>query len=453
MRDRGDYDEDEDADRLSHTLSVEPAGHSLIGGILHICLPTLLWTIIGVAAPLLVNHMRHRDRAIQEDFALFYFSALELRHGINPYTTNITQTSRERGLNIHAISHTNEPPTSLALQFEPLTHLPIRTAYWIWQSINLSCFVIAMLLLLGPGTRLSPWQAFTLAALAMLDPAVASVFWFGQTKLVALVLLVLAMRLIEARRPRIAGFTLALVATLRAFPLILAIFLLLQQRRQVLISSVIGVAIIGVITIWIAGLTTCLTFVATLPTIYSDRWNSMLRDFSIYFVISRRIWAISPVPSFGLNLLRHILILGANLFVLAASCRATLGIPPQEDFDCRLFSLWVATAIFLLPEAWDHDLTLMLIPFAQLAVVAARGEASRRAIAMAVLSYALLVWWEYVALSGNELGFFAMLTAYLSAYWFAVDQPHATQLPIHAIPAELWRRLMPDNMGSHVRNC
>jgi hypothetical protein len=88
-------------------------------------------------------------------------------------------------------------------------------------------------------------------------------------------------------------------------------------------------------------------------------------------------------------------------------------------------------------------LTLMLIPFSQLAVVAARGAASKRAIAMAVLSYALLVWWEYVALSANEFGFLAMLTAYLSAYWLAVDQPDAARLPIRAVPAEIWRRLTP----------
>ena len=42
---------------------------------------------------------------------------------------------------------------------------------------------------------------------------------------------------------------------------------------------------------------------------------------------------------------------------------------------------------------------------------------------MAVLSYLLLIWWDYVALSANEFGFFSMLAAYLSAYWLAADQP------------------------------
>jgi hypothetical protein len=129
--------------------------------------------------------------------------------------------------------------------------------------------------------------------------------------------------------------------------------------------------------------------------------------------------------------------------ILAGTTLATLALPERKDPDSRIFSLWVASAVFLLPVAWDYDLTLMLIPFSQLAIVAARAEASRRALAMAVLSYALLVWWEYVALSANEFGFFAMLTAYLSAYWLAVDQPDAVRVPILAIPSEIWRRLMP----------
>ena len=117
-------------------------------------------------------------------------------------------------------------------------------------------------------------------------------------------------------------------------------------------------------------------------------------------------------------------------------------LPGREDPDYRLFSLWVATAVILLPIAWDYDLVLMLVPFSQLAIVAARHEASRRAIAMAIVSYLLLIWWEYVALSANEFGFFSMLTAYLSAYWLATDQPDAVSIPPLSLPAAIFYRLI-----------
>ena len=135
------------------------------------------------------------------------------------------------------------------------------------------------------------------------------------------------------------------------------------------------------------------------------------------------------------------LVIAVDLLIVAATTKVTLALPPRDDPDSRVFSLWVATAVFLLPVAWDYDLVLMLIPFSVLAVVGARGEASRRAIAMAVLSYLLLIWWEYVALSTNEFGFFSMLAAYLSAYWLAADQPVAVSVPLLTVPGEIWRRL------------
>lgn len=434
---------DDAVDGSNHGIPVGPSVRHSIGIVLRFGLPALLWTFVGIAAPVFVNQIRNQDRAIQEDFALYYFAALELRDGVNPYTTDLTGAAHASGLKIHAISHSNEPPTFLAILIRPLTYLPIRTAYVIWQATNAACFVVAMVALLGPGTGLAPRHAMTLAALAALYPGVAAVFWFGQSKLIALAFLVIAMRLIEKRRPLSAGLTLATVAMLRGFPFVLAAYLVLQRRWHVLQGAAIGVAAIVIVTVWIAGVSNCISFVAALPTVYVDPWNSMRRDFSIYFVISRQVWGISRNPGPALDLLRHLLVAGIELSVLAASCRATLAVPERQDPDLRVFALWVATAMFLLPVAWDHDLTLMLIPFAQLAVVAARGAASRRSIAMAVLSYASLFWWEYVAHSGNELGFVAMLTAYLSAYWLAVDQPGAVRVPIRAIPLEIWRRIVP----------
>jgi hypothetical protein len=83
------YGNDETAKQHSLTVLRQPSRRGVNSVILRICLPALLWTFVGVAAPAFVHQMRQQDRAIQEDFAFYYFSALELRHGINPYTTDI----------------------------------------------------------------------------------------------------------------------------------------------------------------------------------------------------------------------------------------------------------------------------------------------------------------------------------------------------------------------------
>ena len=73
-----------------------PAGHgvpryaatlqmsSLVVRMVWYCaLPALLWTIVAIAAPAFVSpDSSTSDRALQEDFAVYYFSALEMRRGV-----------------------------------------------------------------------------------------------------------------------------------------------------------------------------------------------------------------------------------------------------------------------------------------------------------------------------------------------------------------------------------
>ena len=111
--------------------------------------------------------------------------------------------------------------------------------------------------------------------------------------------------------------------------------------------------------------------------------------------------------------------------------------------------------MLVLPIAWDYDLSLMLISFSQLASAAARGRGSRRPVAMATASYILIILWDYkiipqsssayspLGAALSDLGFFSMVAAYVSAYWFAVDRPDAVRVSVTALPAEVWRRLVP----------
>ena len=434
---------DEATDRSDHNIPDKPAGRSLIGVVLRICVPALLWTVVAIAAPVFIAQIHHSDRAIQEDFAVYYFLALELREGIDPYSNNVIEQGRLNGLNIHGILRATDPPTFLVAIIGPLTLLPLHTAYWIWQGVNMFCLVAAICMLIGSRSGLPTWVAFTLAALVALYPPVASHFWFGQSKFILLLLLVLMMRAIPRRRDAIAGSALALATLMRVFPIVMTGYLILTRKWRALGWTMAAIFFGAAVTLAFAGRRNCLEFIAALPAIGNVSWNRIQRDLSAPVFISRQLRALFPHPGFAFDRIRLALNLAVDLLILTATTLATLALPEREDPDSRIFALWVATAVFLLPVAWDYDLTLMLIPFSKLAVVAARGEASRRAIATAIASYALLFWWEYVALSANEFGFFAMLTAWMSAYWLAVDQPRAVRVPIRSMPAEVWRRLIP----------
>jgi energy-converting hydrogenase Eha subunit E len=412
------------------------------GRVLRIVIPTLLWTIVAIAAPTFVNQIRHRDRALQEDFAVYYFSALEMRRGINPYTTNLTDTARASGFDIHAIALSTDPPTFVAC-FEALTYLPLRTAYLIWQALNLACLVIAVFLLIGAGSGLTPSAALTLGALFLLYPPIASHFWFGQSKFPMLLLFVLMMRSMKRGRDSVAGFALAFATLIHVFPIVLSGYLVLTRRWRTLGWTIAALLIGALATIFFAGWANCLSFVLAIPSISSASWNEIQRDIAAQVFVTRQLRTVFQNADILFVIVRLILIVAIDTLIILATTMATLALPARSDPGWRIFSLWVATAVILLPVAWDYDLVLMLIAFSQLAVCAARDEASRRAIAMAILSYALLLCWEYVSLSANELGFLSMLTAYLSAYWLARDQPDATPPPLLSLPGAIWQRLAP----------
>ena len=85
--------------------------------------------------------------ANQTDFSHYYVSALIMRQGIDPYTTDITPQAKSLGLNVEEMNIGTYPPTFI-LCFEPLTLLPPRPAYWLWIAMNV--------LFLSDGTLLAP---------------------------------------------------------------------------------------------------------------------------------------------------------------------------------------------------------------------------------------------------------------------------------------------------------
>ena len=402
-----------------------------------------LWGFVVVAVFTFAMFLKKNDRAAREDFAVYYLEAEGLRQNVNPYATSFVQTARAEGLNTRDIGHGSDPPTFLVFLIEPLTLLPLWTAYWIWQAANLICLITALVLLIGPESGLASSFAWTFAVLAAFYPPIASHFWFGQSKLPVLLLLVLTMRCLERRRDRLGGIILALAVLLRIFPLVMAGYLVLQRRWRTLAFAFLGLVIGGGITVAVCGLSNCTSFFESASGLVNDSVAGINRDISLYFFVSRNLAGVSRHLGLRFEFFRQALVYTIDLTVLAATARATLMHPPNEDPDSRLFSLWVAASIFLLPVAWDYDLTLMLIPFGLIAIAAVRGEASRRTSTMAVISYVTLVWWEFVAHSANEGGFYSMLAAYLAAYWFATDQPGRTVCPIWSLPAQLWRRIVP----------
>ena len=417
-----------------------------VGSALIVCL--------GLLQCFLIFNSMH-GRATQTDFSTYYLTAKAVAGHRNPYTDDFVPAIERLGYDTGGVTHATDPPT-FVMMIAPLSRLSIDRAFWLWSLISAICLAVSAYLLFGPGSGLPIRTELILISLVMCYPPVAANLFFGQSKLQTLMLLTLMLALMKAHRDGAAGIALALAILLRIFPLAMIGYVVLLRRWRLLIFATAGCAIGALFTLLVLGSADTLSFTRGIATLTDQHWASLPQDLSTSGFISRVFLAISPTSESGLtHFVRRGAVVCARLVFVLLTVRATLAFAPTQDRDWRLFSLWVIASVLLSPISWLHYEVIFLILFGQLAVAASHGRASRRSIAMAVTNCLLALvwagggdvyaihpraWWQQII---GEFGFFSMLAAYISAYWFATDEADAVQLPFRAVPAEIWRRLTP----------
>ncbi|MGH7933222.1 MAG: glycosyltransferase family 87 protein [Candidatus Binataceae bacterium] len=440
------------ASQYSTAASAPRARRSLLSRLFVFVLLPLLWA--SVVFQVVAMSVTIRKRADRKDFAIYYLSGMQLNRGLPLYQTEFAPLATKLGMDTGGIDHATDPPSFIAL-FAPLSRLPLKTSVMVWTAINFACLVLSLILLIGPGSGLSPWAAWTFAALVFWYPPVVDHFYYGQNKIILLAMLVLMMHWMRRRRDAWAGLMLALACLTRLFPLLMAGYLILERRWRVLAYTVIGIIAGGLLTVAVCGIPSTLAFsrgVSLLTGFSTPR----VQDIAMAGFISRLFWRVCGAqPGAALDLLRHAAIAAADIAVVLLVIRASLTTTAGADRDWRIFSLWAAAAIVLSPVAWPHYMVIFIIPFAQMAVAASDGRASRRAIVMALTSCALITLWmlygtqfarpkePWFGWALSECGFFAMFTGFVAAYWFAMDAPDALPaVPLRAMPRQVLSRVL-----------
>jgi len=432
---------------------------------LRVAVPLVLWWAVLIFGIGFVPALR--SRAIRNDFAVYYLSALELRRGIDPYATDFAHLAPQTGLEIREVPRSTEPPTFLLL-FEPLTHFEPSTAFWIWETINFVALAGALALMLGPVSGLPGPLAWSLAPFAFVYPPVLSHFWYGQSKLPLLLMLVVITRLMRRGFDGTAGLILAFAGLMRVYPFAIGGYLVLERRWRALIWMAVGTAVGALAAIAVVGPSTCLSFVRGLSFyVTNGQWITNAQGVSksgdnAPLAFAMRFLHESGLTRSGVSgLAEHALLAAIDMVLLSLTVRATLLYPVDDHCDLRLFSLWVVTAIVLPPVSWDYDMTLVLLPFACIAVAASQGTASRRAIVMAITSYALIVVWRFSGIGDaqdvrglaentlKETASLALLAAYCAAYWLVSDSAMRQPIGLVEVPGGVWQRIF--GVGDRMR--
>lgn len=397
-----------------------------------------LWTAVVIGVLIIIAALP--ARANKWDYSIYYSSALAMRNGMNPYTTDLTPLARSLGFDLGKINHATDPPT-FVMCFVPLTLLAPRPGFYVWTAINALSFLLALLLLLRWTPGLGRDTRLAIAAIALLFPPVADHLIWGQNKMLVLLMFVLILRWMERGRDAAAGLMLAFATLLRAFPFLLVGYLLLMKRWRASAYTMAGLAAGGLITLALAGVGNTLSFVLA-PNYLTEQWREALpSNIALGPTVARMFWYFFGTQ-LGLTLgrIERLASLAAELALLGFTVKVTLARPWNDDPDGRLFALWIMAAILVSPTSWFYYLVLLAIPMVRLSAAVAGGRTSARALWVGVASYAAAwIYFTVVDMNSPQLALHPNtlvwrigaspvgLLAYLSLYWFAADPAPARQ--------------------------
>jgi Glycosyltransferase family 87 len=325
----------------------------------------------------------------KRDFSYYYVWGAALRRHIDPYTANLDPLARELGVFIKAGAKANYPPTFVLL-WEPLAFLGPVTAYWLWIALTLAFLAGTLMLLFGRRGGLPSTIALELAALAILYEPLKIHFYFAQTQILILFLIIVALAQLERGRDGSAGMILALAGLLKAYPLVLGAYLILTRKWRSATFMTLGLLVGFAVTLAIVGL----------PGLGFFSHSSLSMNLQLAAAGRRLLPTVSLSGTLeriflyihlnGVHdLARQVLTTGAYISVLALTALATLSSATDQRRNKQAFGLWVTAMVLLTPGAWIHYMVLLLAPLALLAEAAAAGKASKAAVLCGVASYTL----------------------------------------------------------------
>jgi alpha-1,2-mannosyltransferase len=409
----------------------------LIAAITGLPILVILWGLAILHTVLLARSLPQRTYA--HDFSVFYTSAIAFRRGLDPYTANLAPIGERIGMHVGSLIHTTDTPTALLFVI-PFSFATPDAAHTIWTALNGAALVAALVLLLRPKySRLNLTTALTIAALALVYAPVTVNFIFGQRQPLVLLLLVLVMRELAEGREAGAGLLLGVAIAYRAFPIVIAGYFVIRRQWRPLAFTGIGLAVAGVVTVAGLGIPVSVSYLHGMRFAITgfrlDPANVSIRGFLIRM--------FSYLDGYQLDdrmlLLQNITIVTAQIVTVLLVAWPTYQRRDLEGFDRRSYGLWIVAAIALSPLSWIHYMTLLLIPFVEIAGAAARQKCSRWTLWTAIASYVLTavtydlredvvgaLSWAHGVKYLAEGSSAALLLAFLAVYWFATERSDAT---------------------------
>lgn len=313
-----------------------------------------IFLFIVAAFVLVVRFSRDDDRYRRQDFSRYYSDTMAVKHGVDPYLRKETTQ----------IAY----PPAFYLAFTPLTLVPPTTAHWIWEGIQIISLAAAIVIALREaGIPISSEFALCVFALSFLFPPLQTSLHYGQPTSLLLLLLVASWSQSRHGDDIAAGALLASAVLLKAFPWVMAGYVIMRRRWTVLGWAAAFAVFISICLIGTYGIKFNLDFLENAHV--QNIWLDRPRNLSVLSNIRAFVQAIVPAGFGAAQQLTHSLVILVDLILIGGAAVFTARANANTSYDDGLcWGLWMFTTILLAPVAWDHYLVLVLPAYMFLAV-------------------------------------------------------------------------------------
>lgn len=370
----------------------------------------------------------------ETDLGRLYVWGYAARHGLDPYRLRALQPIAKL-LHLEAILN-NYPPLDLIV-FEPLSQLPVSTAFWIWSATDLALLLTGLAIVIrSAGERGSP---VALLALALLYGPVADTLYWGNSDVVVLVLLALSFQAIRSSSDLTCGISLALAALWKGFPAaILAGYLVSDRRPRLLLAASLTLLVGFVVSFIVFGPNLNWEFVHAAFRTGGSELLQYGDNGSFAALITRAAgWAAGTYPDAPWRAVRvaALLAVEAVFFMFAMHGASIASRSGRPEFA---FALWVAWLLPMLTVVWFLRLSFFLVV---LLLLARADGVSNRARYAGLATYILaetgvvIKWIDWLAAPANDAPLWnllgavtslAMVSGFSAAYLMCADSRPAS---------------------------
>jgi hypothetical protein len=245
--------------------------------------------------------------------------------------------------------------------------------------------------------------------------AIADVLAFGQIDLVLLTLMILTLYCVRREWDILAGVLLALAALFKLYPVILLGFFFVKGQWRVLIGFALGMLVFNGIAVAVMGWEMHRIYLLEVipgingTTAYAD--NQTFAGFVARFIASPKAAEIVHNPLISLL---YTAVAGLSM---AFACYLSLrDAKPTSTTYTLQFGLFLLMMVLVVPAAWMHYQTLLLIVFACFVQHWRNHNVSLQRVALLALAFGAIVYgnqWSFY--DGTVMGF---LTVFGVSYKF-----------------------------------